>query len=407
MAPRKLELDQKSNGSFATGGLNSQKFNQAFNIIQRKNAQARAKASRTLTPKMLKKKSSADLAKLGRKADGTSFTYNDLVDIEKKRNSFEKRYNRKTAGISFLEIMAGSREIDIKRANNQVNDGSGITSANLVIIKGGTLTFRVKASRKNGKDDHRVIIRLENWDDELVDATPTRKGYQTATSNAVRDRMSIQCSCGRHQYWYRYLATIGNYCVAPPKEFSPPKQRNPNFSGVACKHVLHVANKMNSPSWINQIALYMAKQAKKVGYADDKRSRHVFNDEQLKAQNKTRKGKINQKAIQQEFERYERHQNAMANKQMKDKAKLEKQRKALKKKVSNLLKREAAIADREAKAKANAEKDRQQKGDLIRMSYPVFKDKHVSKGWTEQKAQSEFAKSFGFSEEMVTRVLEP
>lgn len=369
------------------------------------NAQARAKASRTLTPKMLKRKSTADLAKLGKKSNGAPLTRSDLIALEKNRNAFEKKYDRKTAGITFLEIMAGSTEIDIKRANNQVSDGSGITKANLVIIKANTLTFRVKASRKHGKDDHRVIIRLETWDDELVDAEPSRKGYQIATSNAVKSRMSIQCSCGRHQYWYRYLATIGNYCVAPPKEFSPPKEKNPDFKGVACKHVLHVVNKMNSPSWINQIALYMAKQAKKVGYLDDKRSRHVFNEQELKDQNKTRKGKINQQALKKEFERYEKLQKAMANKQQNDKENLDKLRSTLKQKSSRLAKREAAVAKREAKAKEAARQAQQQKGDLIRMSYPAFKDRYISKGWTEQKAQSEFAKAFGFNEKTVTRVL--
>lgn len=402
MSQRKLTLEKKSNGSFSTAGLNSKQFNQAFDMIQKNNTANRRKASRTITPAMLRRKSKNDLAKLGRKQNGESFTRQDLIDLEKNKQEFEKRYDRTTAGITFLELMAGSREMDIKRANNQVNDGSGITRGNLVIIKANHLTFNVRASMKNGKDSHRVVIRLEEWDDKMGEATPTTKGYQKATGEAVKGRMSIQCSCGRHQYWYRYLATIGNYCVAPPKEFSPPKIKNPNLTGVACKHVLFIANKMVSPSWVNQLSIYMAKQAKKIGYADDSRSRHVLTDKELKVQNKSRKGHINQKALQQEFERYEKRQNRLSKQLEKNKEKYDKLRKTLKRKEKQFNKK--LDAERQAHQKT-LEAERKEKGDMIRSFYPMFKDNNHGKGWSESTMQSAFAKKTGISLDVITKVL--
>ncbi|MGF1905284.1 hypothetical protein [Aliivibrio salmonicida] len=401
MARPKLELEKKSNGSFSTAGLNSQQFNQAFDLIQKKNTANRRKASHTITPTMLKRKGKADLAKLGRKQNGQPFTKQDLIDLEKSKKEFERKYNRDTAGITFLELMSGSRDIDVKRANNQVNDGSGITSGNLVIIKGGTLTFNVRASMKNGKDNHRVIIRLEEWDNYMSEATPTKKGYQKATGEAAKGRMSIQCSCERHQYWYRYLATIGNYCVAPPKENSPPKIRNPTHSGVACKHVLFIANKMVSPSWTNQLAIYMTKQANKIGYGDD-RTRHVLSKDEQKAQNKTRKGNINQKALQKEFERYQKRQQNMAKNQEKNKERYDKLRKQLKKKENQFNKK--IETQRKAHEKA-LENERREKGDLIRSFYPMFKDSSRKNGWSESVMKREFSKKMNIPLDVIEKVL--
>ncbi|MCV5390784.1 phage tail protein, partial [Escherichia coli] len=82
---------------------------------------------------------------------------------------------------------------------------------------------------------------------------------------ACAGRISFDCDCGRHQYWYRYLATMGNYCIAPPKEFAFPKIRNPELSGVACKHVLKAATMLQSLAWQRILANQMKQQARRVG----------------------------------------------------------------------------------------------------------------------------------------------
>lgn len=411
MPRKKLELEEKENGRYSTAGLDSKQFMQAFEIIRKQNNKKRRKAPKTITREMLKRKSPADLKRLGNKQDGEPFTREDLIALEKSKKNSERRYDKNTAGITYAQLVAGSREIDIKRANNQVNDGSGITGANLVAIKANVAVFRVKASKRNGDDDHMVSIRFETWSDYMSDADPTVKGYQKATSKATKDRISIACDCGRHQYYYRYLATISNYCIAPPLEFSPPKIRNPKNIGVACKHVLHATNKLQSPTWGNQLAIYMQKQAKKVGYGDDRKSNHVFDEQDLKQQKKTRKGKTNQKALQAEYKKYVDRQQALADKMAskEDKKKIDAARAGLDKSKRKVARQQTQIDNQKAviaKKDAQLAKERSASRDWVRMSYQMFKDLNVSKKWTSDQSINAFAKTSGKPVKTLKGILE-
>ena len=51
--------------------------------------------------------------------------------------------------------------------------------------------------------------------------------------------VAFECDCGRHRYFFRYLATIGGFAAGRP-ETGYPKIRNPGLHGAACKHVLRV-----------------------------------------------------------------------------------------------------------------------------------------------------------------------
>nr|WP_225312426.1 hypothetical protein [Salmonella sp.] len=53
--------------------------------------------------------------------------------------------------------------------------------------------------------------------DQMVDdiAEDDKSALKIAKSLCA-GRVSFDCDCGRHQYWYRYIATAGN-CHGPPK----------------------------------------------------------------------------------------------------------------------------------------------------------------------------------------------
>ena len=55
----------------------------------------------------------------------------------------------------------------------------------------------------------------------------------------------FDCSCDRHRYFLRYVATIGGF-NAGRDETGFPKIRNPGLKGVACKHVLRVMAELES-----------------------------------------------------------------------------------------------------------------------------------------------------------------
>lgn len=379
MPREKFDLEVKDNGRYATKGLDNRTFLQAFKVIKKAQAERRRHAGHTVTPAILKGKKQADIVKLGKKQNGVPFTIEDLVKLEKKKDAFAKKYDKNTAGITYRELIAGSLDIDIRRANNKVDDGSGIKMAHIAGLLNNTITFNVIASTKNGDDNHQVVMRLEEWDHLLQEAEPTLKGYQKAVKEAVKGRMSIDCSCGRHQYWLRYMATVGNYAVSPPKEFSPPAQRNASLEGVACKHVLHVANKLQSPGWINQLAPHMRSIAQRAGFADDKKLKHVFTETEVKQQKRTRKGKINQDKFKKELDLYQKRQAKMAEKQAADKGKLDKIRKQI------------------TKERRRAERAENKANKAVKTAFKATREVLLDAGQTEKQIRSLFAKKMNLT----------
>jgi hypothetical protein len=66
-----------------------------------------------------------------------------------------------------------------------------------------------------------------------------------AAGLSVKGALKFDCDCGRHRFWYRYIATIGHF-NAGRDETGYPKIRNPKLRGVACKHVLRVMKHLGS-----------------------------------------------------------------------------------------------------------------------------------------------------------------
>jgi hypothetical protein len=71
-------------------------------------------------------------------------------------------------------------------------------------------------------------------------------------SNVSGGKVRFDCDCGRHRYWYRFIATKGKYNYGMDEQ-GYPKIRNPNLVGVACKHVLRVMHQILSASGVAYI----------------------------------------------------------------------------------------------------------------------------------------------------------
>jgi hypothetical protein len=125
------------------------------------------------------------------------------------------------------------------------------------------LLFRVRAGDDSEYAYHQVKVRLEDWEHEV--RAGQGNAYLPAATNAARGRISFDCDCGRHQYWYRYLATIGGFAL-DPKEFAFPKIRNPKLQGCCCKHVIKTLAVLQTPFVQSRIALEMKDQAQKKGW---------------------------------------------------------------------------------------------------------------------------------------------
>lgn len=394
----KAPIEQDEGGRYLTRELTERQFNALFNKIGASQRKARRDAKRTLRPGALTRASAAELARLGNKPGGEAFTKDDLKEFKTARDKLRKRRGP-LAGIRYSELVIGSSRVRIKRANNQVDDGSGITGARLLSIKANLVTVRVSASRESKKQEHRVRIRLDEWDDYLMDASPANQaGYLKATKEACKARVSIDCDCEDHQYRYRYIATAGNYCVAPPKEFAFPKIRNPKLKGVACKHVLKAGAMMQSVAWQRLLAREMQKQAARNGFGDDKATNKVFDGDDAKAAAKNRAGPISVDKLREEFRKYQQRQQSLGKKLKKDAGLVDKLRKELTRTRKQLKdnERKAAAINKQAKALAR---------DKVKLQLTSFIDAFKLIGKNTDEALTAFSDKNGVPIETLRKLL--
>lgn len=391
------DFPRTDTGRYQTAGLSAKDFNKVFDQIQKDQRQKRRSAKRTLTPYLIKNKSLDDIIKLGRRKGGVYFTKDDLKGFEKRRGDVRNTFTNGEAGITYAQLISHSQQIDIKRANNKVDDGLGITSATPVSINHNMLVVRVTASQASVDQFHRVKIRLEEWDRLVDELTDDRRKNQGIVRQLCAGRISFDCDCGRHQYWYRYIATAGNYAVAPPKEYAYPKEKNPSLKGVACKHVIHATTRLQSPAWQNRVMQTMLQVAKQVGYGDDRKSTtEHFTEKEQKTLNRNRRSQTNPVAMKREWDLYQRRQVALGKKLDDENGGIEALRKQLTK--SKSLTKEQRKKIEAAQKKLQREKDKnallkQQLADQFHVRRQAFIDALVMTGKSEKEAEALFLKS--------------
>ena len=253
---------------------NTRKSMRAFDKLaaayQREIAKIRRDGVGILTPALMRKhlKSGAEVVlAYGRKGLTQTYTLQDLKKFADAANKANRRFQGNIRGVPLLQLEQASLPIDKQRAKS-------VKSARLYKVEGNLLYFRVSG---NDRPAYMVRIRMEEFDQLL-----TSRVYANTVSLAKRIAMgnlSIDCQCGRHQYWYRYLANIGGYDVTPPKEQGFPKIRNPGLTGCCCKHVLKVFSVLRSQAVINVIAKEVERRQEQDAFAEDTKKRFLSDKE--------------------------------------------------------------------------------------------------------------------------------
>jgi hypothetical protein len=165
-------------------------------------------------------------------------TLDDLRAFSEYARKLGKRFK---GGITARGVIDASLPIDRERANQEIR------TAVVVTAKGGELHFVTNAGP--GSDVRRHHVRV-SW--------PAFGAYATATQRADRiarkmmdGPLRFDCDCGRHRYWFRYIASKGGFAHGR-LEPGFPKIRNPDLSGVACKHVLRVMQAIEKDGIVTQ-----------------------------------------------------------------------------------------------------------------------------------------------------------
>lgn len=311
------DIPKGPNGIYQTEGLGPKAFNQVFRQIKREQIQKRKKANRTLTPSILRNKKAEDILALGRrgkKEGATYFTSEDLKNFENLRGTLKEVFRSKEKGITYHQLIAAAASIDVLRANNKSKDNLGITAATFIGISHNIARVSVKASAASKHGHHRVKIRFEDWQDAIEALEDTPESELKIAKQLCAGNISFDCDCGRHQYWYRYIATAGNFAITPPAEYAYPKIRNPRLQGVACKHVIHALRRFQSGSWQKLVGKYLQKSAKSVSFGEGRKRTYHFSAEEIKEANKNRASQTDQTRIKKEYEAYKNRQAALTRK---------------------------------------------------------------------------------------------
>lgn len=153
-----------------------------------------------------------------------------------------------TGGISPQEVINHSRLEDIKRANNQIQLAS-------VFKRRADVIYFITNAGIGSKDTHHyVTVQLLSYPQLLLGRTKAPSVVDTKKA-VVDGKVRFDCDCGRHRYWYRYVATISKYNFGVD-ENRYPSTRNPKLTGVACKHVLRVMKYLMSPHMVSVVQGY-------------------------------------------------------------------------------------------------------------------------------------------------------
>ncbi|WP_440464345.1 hypothetical protein [Psychrobacter sp. ASPA161_6] len=176
-----------------------------------------------------------------------------LANVKKASNKF-------LGGITPTDVINQSRREDINRANTQ------IFLASVFKRQGNIIKFVTNAGVGSPDTHHYVSVQLLDYPELLLGRT--RAPSVVDVKKAVIDgKINFDCDCGRHRYWFRYLATVGKYNFGID-ENRYPSTRNPKLTGVACKHALRVMKHLMSPHMIAKVKGYatddIAKASNKV-----------------------------------------------------------------------------------------------------------------------------------------------
>lgn len=212
-----------------------------------------------------------------------ALTSDDLAAFRHNANLLGKRF---AGGVTPRNVIDMSETVDRKRAREQITTALPVSARGVKDASGKVdrleVRFMTNASKDSPDDRHHVTVEFMGYPVAIASAAK-----KTAVKGALlmrKQNVRFDCDCGRHTFWYRYLATIGNY-NAGRAENGYPKIRNPNLAGMACKHVLRVMTEIESGAYV---ASFLTRAVEKGRKSEDGsgniRARQKQNDQQAEKQ---------------------------------------------------------------------------------------------------------------------------
>ena len=152
------------------------------------------------------------------------------------------KVNAKTLGKSFRKGLTAQQVINLSLSIDRARANKQIHMATPAGLNKGVIRFVTNAAKGSNVTRHHVTVELVNYAAAVAMPSDPKK----LSTLLVKDSpVKFDCDCGRHTFWFRYIATLGGYNAGRP-ETAYPKIRNPELTGIACKHVLRVMHELLS-----------------------------------------------------------------------------------------------------------------------------------------------------------------
>lgn len=154
-----------------------------------------------------------------------------------------------SAPLGYVSNKPGQPRSDIDKARREITMGVPVSALN------GEIRFITNAGQDSKVTRRHVVVRLHAFETAAAQlaAMPIDsrggKSLKQIANWMRKQKLSFDCDCERHRYFFRYVATIGGF-AAGRKETGYPKIRNPQLMGVACKHVLRVMTELESSNTV-------------------------------------------------------------------------------------------------------------------------------------------------------------
>ncbi len=169
--------------------------------------------------------------------DFRALTPEDLVAFRATVHDLERRHGQRkgnvptpgAGGILAKQVIDLSAPDDRQRASREIHTVIPVSN------KAGVVHFQTNAGPGSDVRRHHVYVEFLGYNNAIASSA---KALDSARA-MVAGKLRFNCDCGRHTYWYRYIATVGNFNHGRPEDGFP-KLRNPNLKGIACKHVIRV-----------------------------------------------------------------------------------------------------------------------------------------------------------------------
>lgn len=154
-------------------------------------------------------------------------TLDDLRAFQENVKNLKKTKQFKQ-GITAQGVIDLALDADKERANSEIR------MAIPARYRGAVFHFITNAGPGSEKTRHHVDVEFLDFQSQVAASSLDPKKIGKAVA---KGRLSFNCDCERHTFWFRYIATIGHFNYGRA-ETGYPKIRNPRLQGVACKHVL-------------------------------------------------------------------------------------------------------------------------------------------------------------------------